>query len=240
MISIVFTSGWAFRADAMQQISQHLDARFTCHHGDLGDWVSDQLPMPTRFAQWMEPHTTPVVLVGWSTGAMLSLEFALHHPARVAGLFLMGGALRCCDEPGEINGPSRASLRALRAALRTSPAPTLSRFVDDVAHPFPDERLHALLADHLDDRIAPLFAGLSYLERFDLRGTPLPEIFPPTFLLHGKGDKVVPLSRCLELCNHLHPAETVRYPGGGHALPFTHAKPIAGYITHHLDRLNPP
>jgi|GEM_PF-5109524 len=77
------------------------------------------------------------ILIGWSLGAILALEFATLFPKRISGLLLFCGTPSFCQREGFPCGTSRSEMSAFRKGFRMTPEPVLRAFrerVCDIAH----------------------------------------------------------------------------------------------------------
>lgn len=165
------------------------------------------------------------VVAGYSMGGRLALHFALTHPARVAGLVLVGAS------PGLPDEKERAARRALdrerAAALRADPDAFLNAwYAMPLWDPLDDAARARLVADrkaHLDVKEAA-----AALEAFSVGAQPwlgdrLHEIRVPTVLLAGAIDaKFAALARRMAGAPSTSPdaarIEAVVVPDAGHAL----------------------
>jgi pimeloyl-ACP methyl ester carboxylesterase len=141
---------------------------------------------------------------------------------------------QCLSPSRQCLSPSRQCLSPARQCL--SPArPAGEDFCQQCLSPAGgDERFTSQFL-HQAETLTPeeLMAGLEYLACTDLRAQ-LPRIAVPTTLVHGSADQIIPLASTQYLAAHLQQAELVTIPDGGHALPYTHAAPIAASIRRRL------
>jgi pimeloyl-[acyl-carrier protein] methyl ester esterase len=157
------------------------------------------------------------VLVGWSLGALRTLQAAADRPCR--GLVLLAPTARFLASDDGWPGATAASLRALRAGLRRDPERALRSFFEQCEAPDPldpaaaEARIQGALAGGLP----PLLDGLDFLREADLRGAAA-RIEAPALLIHGRTDRVVPAAASTRLAGIMPRARRVEIDGG-HAAP---------------------
>ncbi len=241
---VVFITGWAQRREALSPLAEQL--------GGAGDAVLtsvyellDQDPAPefailrksglapsryaSRLAAVLSARQAPV-LVGWSMGALVSLETAYFFPHLMECLVLLAGTSCFCAKAGYDSGVPLRNLKALRLGLQVSPKQTLSLFfqhfylhgVDKDAGKIKTENALRLDRSRLQD-------GLNYLEASDLRDI-LPEISHPVLIVHGAKDRIVPASASTYLASRLPAARVFLLPDSTHAMPENEAAMVAQHI----------
>jgi pimeloyl-ACP methyl ester carboxylesterase len=174
----------------------------------------------------LEP--TPVVLVGWSIGAMLSLQAAVRlSSCPIGGLILISGTPQLSN--------SRV-LRAMGMQLQRRREQVLEDFArlcvaQDTPEPGADASDFVARFLEMAGRVetGQLAAGLQYLRDTDLRLL-LPRIAVPTAVIHGRADMVIPCEGGQALTQSIPGASLDLIADAGHALPFTHPRRIARAI----------
>jgi pimeloyl-ACP methyl ester carboxylesterase len=147
----------------------------------------------------------PVILVGNSLGAWLSLLYAREHPDRVARVVLVnGGALKGDRSDLSLTPRTREEAAALMTQLRDPKSGSVPGYVlDDVvrqAQAGPLARLAQTAAD---------------MESFVLDGK-LHEIAAPVNLLWGESDKLFPLAYAERMMGQLPASRLTTIPACGH------------------------
>jgi len=238
-MNIIFINGWA----CDQQLLQPLCSALQQNSGQTQVLTLPELRQhaddyATALLSLL-PTTAPVLLVGWSTGAIIALD-ALRRRRRetaaVVGLVAISATARFCnDQPDYSCGIAAARLRALRKALRRQAQQSLSQFFTDVYAPAEaDAAMHAAaVAAALNMGDAELQHGLQYLETTDMRAE-LSELSCPVLLLHGTDDQIIPAAAAEFLQNQLPTATLQLFAGHGHALPTTAPTLIHDLIEHWL------
>ncbi|EGK13234.1 alpha/beta hydrolase fold protein [Psychrobacter sp. 1501(2011)] len=184
-------------------------------------------------------------LVGSSLGGWVALQLAIDHPERIYGVVSIGtgGAKR---DPSVSTPATKAS-----AAVPKPKSPLSAALIEQDLHK--NIRNDALVCQTLVElryqaaleekarglRPILLAARDRDREEFALDFEALSQCRLPVLLIHGRDDKVVPLSRSLELLQVIPTADAHFYSGAGHwphigkSYEFNHL--ISTYIDHHTD-----
>lgn len=175
--------------------------------------------------------TARAVLVGASSGGLVSQVVATGHPQRVAGLVLISSPVTLADKPG---------VTAMREEIMTLSDPIDPRFVEQfVRGTSPNEMSEELVACLVDESLAipakvwrESFLGLLQAERPEA----LENIHVPTLLLSGSSDTFVRDDQQV-LLDRIPHAELVVYDGVGHGPHLAHpdrvAADLAGFMHGH-------
>jgi len=217
-MALVVIGGWAFRAESLRGLLPP----------DFGGCIVFVDPYPPEKAQQtlmnLSGGKQPLIVIGWSLGAMLALEYAAQQPEKVARLVLLNPTARFCSSPGYRWGQPTSALRALKRALKRDRPAALTGFYQLC---FAPERLpQAKLDKHLQEMDlvsdVDLLSGLNYLERSDLRES-LVSVRAQAVLIHGGEDAVIPQEASAALAATLSGRICARIvvEGVGHALPVT-------------------
>ena len=138
-------------------------------------------------------HVRAAALIGWSDGAIIGLEIALHHPGRITKLF----AFAADSSPAGTKDVARSPVfkayikRARREYARLSPTP---------------DGFPALLA-----RMRNLWA-----HRPDFSAEQLGHIRVPTWIVDGDHDEAIKLSDTLFIADHIPDSGLLILPDVGH------------------------
>jgi pimeloyl-ACP methyl ester carboxylesterase len=154
-------------------------------------------------------------LVGHSLGALVALEAAARHPARVASLALIGAAAKMPVHPDLLAAAKANSHDAIDmvslwglgspATLGGNAAPGLWMFGG---------------AERLMERAAPgiLHADLFACNAYEAGAAAAAKITCPTILILGERDQMTPLKAGRALAGLIVGARTIVLPGAGHML----------------------
>ena len=213
MVECIAIAGWAHDGSCWEPVRSALEDQVTwrdvswadlCRHG-------------AQSALEGTPGGAPLLLVGWSLGALLALQATLTQPQSVAALVLAGATARFTADD-DYPGTSVRELRALRALCRRAPHDALAGFFERCLAPRSDpaevqrrtQRACALPADDVQ-------LGLDVLGRTDVRGE-LQRVRCPVRLVHGDTDGVIPAEHGQWLSARLPNAALHIVPGAGHDL----------------------
>ncbi|HZI21599.1 MAG TPA: alpha/beta fold hydrolase [Gemmatimonadales bacterium] len=164
-------------------------------------------------------HVPYAVLVGHSMGGAIAAQVALAHPERVRGLVLIGSAGLGVREPillrvgrWPVLGPlvlalrGRAVTRRLLEATYADPrkvsAADIDQYYAPVAEPDYGRGLHGVLREF----------------RFDCLTDQLEHIAPPTLVLWGEEDRLIPIALGRTLAAGIPHAAFLSVPQAGHAV----------------------
>jgi len=223
---LICIPGWAGTAEAWNGVLSVTPWASTCKKLQWWDCLDESCG---ELGRVIGSSPEPVVLLGCSLGAMISLRAASHWPDKVSRLVLVSGTAHMAAD-GDWPGVDARALRAMRSKLRTEPDAVLEDFTKLCFAP--------LDSASVVDRFTPtaevfpaqaLVRGLEYLTKLDLRPL-LATIETPALVLHGSKDRVVPAAAATELARSMPNATLQLFDGVGHALPFVAAGRLARAI----------
>jgi alpha-beta hydrolase superfamily lysophospholipase len=182
--------------------------------GHVGAWreFRDDLGAFLRHVRAAEGDA-PLVLLGNSLGGLMALDYAIEHPEHLAGVAAAAPPL------GDVGVPQPL---ILLARLLTRVWPTYSRVTGmDLSNLARDPAIvQALIGDPLFHRAASARLGTETIDTIASVHARAARLAVPTLLLHGTGDRMVPIEGSRRLAEG--PAKrlvTLReYPDAGHAL----------------------
>ncbi|MFQ5356061.1 MAG: alpha/beta fold hydrolase [Mariprofundaceae bacterium] len=230
-VTLIFLHGWGQSSKVWFLQTGSLASEFEVLAIDLpGHGKAAEAPAE----QWLELLARqlpegPLILVGWSLGAMLSIQLAHKCKAQVVGLVLVAATPcfrqradwphACTDD--DFSGFERGVVEASARAM--------SRYFSLMFHGDAISRSeYNLLVRKAVDRDSPagqdaLAKGLDLLSNLDLRKG-IQQLEVPCLLIHGENDAVVPLGagKVLEKC--IPDAKLVVFPACGHAPFLTQAE----------------
>jgi len=171
------------------------------------------------------------VLVGASSGGLVSQVVAVGHPQRVAGLVLISSPVTLADKPG---------VTALREEIMALSDPIDPHFVEQfVRSTSPEEMPEELVSRLVEESLAiptkvwkESFLGLLQAERPEALET----IHVPVLLVAGSSDTLVREDQQI-LLDRIPEVELIVYDGAGHgphlAQPDRVAAEVAAFVHRH-------
>jgi pimeloyl-[acyl-carrier protein] methyl ester esterase len=226
--------------DLVDQLRPALAGKHEILVQPLPGYTPEQIPevhySATRLLEdLMEALSGPVILCGWSLGAMLAMLAATRFPEQVQKLILIGATpnfMKRTDWPG---GVPLNMIDKLGSGIRVDPATALRRFITIFNQNDANAREVARkLIDLTSAPVASLEAGLDLLKHTDLRPI-VHDIKQPVLLLHGAHDTLMPVSSAEWLQKNMQKAQLAVLPGASHA-PFLSDTPACAEIM--VDFLN--
>lgn len=236
---VVLLPGWSMDPGVWAEVRAALAATLGETHPVLTPALpghDDNAPPAPTLAAWADAVAAGlpdgIVLAGWSLGAMLAMEIAHRHPARVSALALIGANARFVADEHWPHGLAREAVDAFVDGFARAPQATLKRFaalqvLGDASARELARRLaqHSALPPEADAsvaavRAASLAAGLEILRSADLRAT-VSSLSVPCTIIHGEADALMPASAAHWLAEQLPHARLHLLPGAGHALPLS-------------------
>lgn len=210
-------------------------------HGNSGRGASYHLPDYARdITAFLRSVSDPVVLAGFSLGALVALTTAAQYPEGIRALVLIdpplftGRGTMDALQP-ESNGYFRWVYEMMKAN------PSYETILEQVIANFPpemDETMYRGIADQLS-RVAPGTVEAALLNQL-WEGIELPaalrDVQSPTLMIHGDWasgavvrDEDVPFVR-----QHLPSAQIVRIPSAGHLIPIEYPQVVLQHLNNFL------
>lgn len=173
-------------------------------------------------------------VVGNSFGGAVALALATRHPDRVSKLVLMGSAgVKFALTPGlDAVWGYQPSLAAMRGLLDIF-AYDRALVTDELA----ELRYRASLRPGAQDHFAAMFPAPRQ-RAVDMLASPedaIRAIGKPTLIIHGRDDKVIPLSNALTLLDWIMPSELHVFGRCGHWVQIEHADSFNAIVQRFLD-----
>lgn len=177
-------------------------------------------------------------LVGNSMGGIVALSLAVDHPERVSHLITMGSGSSPMPKLFSAGDGPTHGLKYLQQAYRTPTPEAMMALVNimcfDKKFATPElgkARSEAALAcpEHLENFLGMLAKG-GPINRW----APMDQLMKvqiPTFLIHGRDDRVVPYEHSLLLCAHIPNSRLVLLNRCGHWAMIEHAAEFNRLVT---------
>jgi pimeloyl-[acyl-carrier protein] methyl ester esterase len=234
-LDLVLLHGWGMNSGVWNALPPEFNADYRLHpielpgHGEaafeptwqgLEDWADAALAAAPERAVWL----------GWSLGALVAMQAALHtraHQAeRIMALILVSATPRFVQAADWRAAMAETVFARFHAGLIENPRQTLQRFLALQVRGSDGERetlrlLRAGIATRAQPRQDALVTGLTLLCEEDLRAR-LADIQRPTLWLFGERDTLVP-AEVSERVGLLMPgARCELIAGAGHAPLLSH------------------
>jgi pimeloyl-[acyl-carrier protein] methyl ester esterase len=233
-VDVVYINGWGF---GDKDTPPSLNKFFTVKKSFSCDSIfSDSQDSPSDFLKNQMEDETPCIIMGWSLGGMLALEFASHYPELCSHLILISTTMDFVSNDPE----RRKSLLELTSKHKTSIEEGTTRaligfyssLVKEYIHfdqPLEVPSLSQLLSAsrHLSQN--GLQKGLQFLQNKNSLEA-CKGISTPTLILHGDNDTLIPFSHAESLHHAIKESQLMCIRNSGHMLPFTHTDQVISSI----------
>ncbi|WP_062981623.1 alpha/beta fold hydrolase [Nocardia anaemiae] len=268
-LTVVFAHGHCLRTESWSFLRDQLQRHWTTNvrmvfydhrgHGESGvahpsTYTIDQLGHDLDAVLRSVAPTGPIVLIGHSMGAMVTLAYSRLFPAtigtRVVGLCLIAGAANGITEVGLGRFLNRRAVNSLQFAVLRAPRfmQASKRLSRRILEPITREanmgskrtnpRMVAVAAAMMND--TPLLTMSSFLTSmmaFDETASLHQLGSIPALVLAGSADIVVPFAHSVVLASQLASSELVRLEGAGHSVHLERAEEVAVSIVALVDRV---
>lgn len=232
---LILIHGWGLHAGVWQSVLPALAKNFSCYAIDLPGHGESELQGAFNLQTIREAlHKliislddesikAPVILLGWSLGGLVALDYVLHYPQHIHKLILVTTNLQFCKTSDWPEAMDTDVLESFYTQLLQNHQKTIERFMALQLHGTENyKHTTRLLKQYMSQRNlageAVLQAGLDILKTTDLREQ-CRQIQQPVLLLSGKLDRLVPASAGEAMTAFFHQARHRVIEGCGHA-PF--------------------
>ncbi len=157
------------------------------------------------------------VLVGWSMGAMVALEFVIKHPSKAAGVCLVGGMPRFTEADDYPHGLPLKDVKGMKNKLKRDFERTMGEFRESISAGLSEPDKEILMNATFPDLKASK-ACLVELMEADLRDG-LDKVKVPSLLIHGDEDRVSLQSASEYMLERIEGSRLALIKGAGH-VPF--------------------
>ncbi|MEV6138608.1 alpha/beta hydrolase [Nocardia sp. NPDC051990] len=198
--------------------------------------------------------TGPIILIGHSMGAMVTIAYSRLFPAtigtRVVGVGLIAGAANGITEVGLGRFLNRRAVNSLQVAVLRAPRfmQASKRLSRRIFEPIAREanmgtkrtnpRMVAVAAAMMNDTpLLTMSSFLASLMSFDESASLRRLGSIPALVLAGSADIVVPFAHSVVLASQLAGSELVRLEGAGHSVHLERAEEVAQSIVALVDRV---
>ncbi len=253
-VSCLFVHGWGMNHRVWQPLIDSLPEWIDCHSIDLpghgcrhAEALTDLPALAEDLLQncaQLKLHGRPLLLVGWSLGALACVQAAVQKetPLQADGLLLVSSNPCFVAQPGWAQGVDAAVFDQFAESLATDFSGTIRRFLSLQVKGSASGRqilreLRELILQETEPDAASLQAGLQILKQSDLRAE-LAQIELPVSWALGGQDSLVKTSLAEALSQLMPEAEVECYATAGHAPFLSHseafAQQLVGFIQTHI------
>lgn len=209
-MQVLALNGWAQKADSIRSILP--ESADVVGYGDCAS-------VETVFRRIQDANPAPDVLVGWSLGGQLAARAIAAGVVRPGRLVLIAAPFQLVADRKFRGGVSKAVIMASRMALAANAGFMLREFQGDMLAKG-DSKAHEIKAI-APEHLAPV-EGMEWLFWFDeLAHFSCRHLdfsgFPPTQIIHGEEDAVIPFPNGEALHNHIPGSALHRMQKCGHA-----------------------
>jgi pimeloyl-[acyl-carrier protein] methyl ester esterase len=243
---LVMLHGWGMHSGLWFPLLPRLIERYRLHLVDLpGHGYSDPLltPPPLSLRRVVEAvelaiaetlAPAPLMILGWSLGGQVALEWARLRPERVGALVLMSTTPSFVQRAHWPHAMAEATLRQFGDELRVAYRQTLQRFVTLQVQGSEHARdTLGSLRSHLFARGEPspqaLRDSLELLASSDLRSW-ISGILQPALVIAGDRDMLTPVAAARYLASALPHASLVVIPGAAHTPFLSHPQAVTAAL----------
>lgn len=221
-MSSLILSGWTQPADALRGLDEHAETF------DYSDYAR-----PEASFAGLEKFKHTKHVIAWSMGGQLALKAIAHGVLAPEHLTLIGAPFQFVSDD-KIKGMDQLTFDQFRANYAANPTRTKTRFHGLVAKGDRDfSRVLGLLGHHptVEDTTRWL-PWLDHLAAFKLADLTLAHA-PPTLIIHGMNDAIVPHAQAEMLARKLPHATVSVWPEVGHAPHVHDAARLRAEIANH-------
>ncbi len=221
-MSSLVLSGWAQPDNALHVVEEG------AHTFDYSDFAT-----PEETLEALEKFSHVRHVVAWSMGGQLALKAIAQGVLKPQHLTLIGVPYRFVSD-GDIKGMDPLTFSQFRENYASNPTRTKTRFHGLVAKNDRDfSRVLSQLAHHEQvENVARWLPWLDHLAAFQIAEEALAHA-PPTLIIHGMNDSIVPHTQA-QLLGRILPRATVSlWPEVGHAPHLHDAKRLQAEIAKH-------
>ncbi|MDE3839176.1 pimeloyl-BioC--CoA transferase [Bacillus methanolicus] len=188
---IVFIPGWGMRGTIWSSLSERLKKSFSIYYVEW-DGVETIADFKQKAVQLVEENRLSTFIpIGWSLGALITLELAISIPEKIDRLVLVSGTSRFIKGDGYDAGWERRVVERMKRQLVRNCKQTLSSFFASLFCEEEQDKVLDFDQHFHNTELQELLVGLDYLMTADVRFA-LHEISAPLLLIHGEEDTICP------------------------------------------------
>jgi pimeloyl-ACP methyl ester carboxylesterase len=233
-VDVVYINGWGF---GDKDIPPALHKFFTVKKSFSCDFIfSSSKVSPSVFLKNHINEETPSIIIGWSLGGMLALEFASTYPELCTHLILISTTMDFVSNDPE----RRKSLVQLTLKHKTSIEEGSTKGLIGFYSSLLKEYIHFDLPLEVPSLSHLLYAsnnlsqnglqeGLQFLQKNNSLNS-CKIISTPTLIIHGENDGLIPFSHAERLHDAIKESQLICIKNSAHMLPFTHSEEVISSV----------
>lgn len=223
---LIFIHGWSMAAPLWQRQIEHFSkSGYKVAAMDLRGHGKSLVDAPYSISQFAfdlkgfihDMGFEKPVLIGWSMGAMVALEFVIKHPSKTAGVCLVGGMPRFTEADDYPHGLPLKDVKGMKNKLKRDFERTMGEFRESISAGLSEPDKEILMNVTFPDLKASK-ACLVELMEADLRDG-LDKVKVPSLLIHGDEDRVSLQSASEYMLERIEGSRLALIKGAGH-VPF--------------------
>ncbi|MCU7906331.1 MAG: pimeloyl-ACP methyl ester esterase BioH [Candidatus Thiodiazotropha sp. (ex Epidulcina cf. delphinae)] len=242
---LVMIHGWGMNSSVWSDFADRLAANYRITLVDLPGHGNSPFAGQRALEKWadacLDAAPDRAVWLGWSLGAMVSLQAALLQPARIEGIVVLAGTPRFVQGDDWPDAMAPRTLDLFIQILEDDHGKALERFLalqmlgSDLAMETL-RRLKSRLRQRPDPHPGALEAGLDLLKNCDLREG-LESLDCPTVWVYGERDTLAPAAAAGVIGRWLPEAETHVIRGAAHTPFLSHPAETHRLLIRRLESL---
>ncbi len=238
-MNIIFFNGWGF--SSYHEPSCFLpDYRIEAHYAPDQVFSENKDFFLAAENKKFLAQSERYLVVGWSLGGMLAIEFLLKETeiCNNCELVLLSSSSNFTMQEADRIKSLKTLIRRVKRMSGSSPLTALKSFYQDLTDEYHRYKVSGPDSDELLEYtkyLSPegLLKALYYLENTDLRES-VAGLSIPVHIIHGSDDMLIPQAHAEELHSLIPESELTIIPHAGHMIPFTHNKKISSLIKNML------
>jgi len=226
---ILMLHGWALNHHVWQGVADHYAKKYRClaldlpGHGRSHDVVLRSYDIDSVTDAIASVMDEPMIVLGWSMGAMLALNLAAAYPEKVEKLITVAGTAQFIASEDWPQGTEISSFMQFAEGVQLNYRPAIERFLAIQAlgskHALSQiKRLKHIMFSEPDPNEQALSGGLQLLQETHLQSR-LARIHCPSVFIAGKTDRLIHSDASRVSAELVAGAQFREIRGAGHA-PF--------------------
>ncbi|MCH5585219.1 alpha/beta hydrolase [Shimazuella sp. AN120528] len=230
--SFLWISGWSLTSDMWKPFIKKWP---NVHHHSLSFENCKTVEQIEEHAVqiFQKIEHKPVIIIGWSLGAMITLQLALQYPKQINHLFLIAGVSSFIRTKHHKFGWHELAIKRMKKQLDRDVHQTIRLFDQTMFTQHEklsgcEEEWHKEMRENIPS-VSSLQAGLDYLQQFSF-DEHTKFIHTPVSLLSGEKDEICSLNSTQYLANQLASSTHSVWKETGHACFYTNQEKFHQWI----------